>query len=452
MQVEDMIKRFFLARSTVLTLIILVLGAVVVGYLFPQRFLLSPAGMDRWALDHPFLATLSRTLALDHVYTSPWFAVLLALFMVSLLFSTWEQFTRALRLTREGGGGGKSLVLACAPETVAAAAGRLGYLRVRSDGDSIRLVKNPWGYWGNVLLHLGIVAAVAASLVILLYEKRGSIDLLEGEVHGAGDPWTRQDMGLLAGTFALPEAVRLDRVVPEFWPNGNLKQLTTDFTFIGADGRHSPYSMHVNKTIRHSGIRVFQGKSFGRAFYVGFQDANGAWQGDIFMVDSRFTGDDTPFKDFTVPWTSATIRAKYYPDSDRRAPVGDNPLLLLQLVKAGKVVEELSLTAGASGTLGGHPVTLVKSEWWGGIIFIDTTGMEGIFFAFLVIALGGGMSYLSPPRELLAVKEGEGCRLAWRAPRFAELYREEFERICRECLPADEAAGGDRVADGGHRG
>lgn len=103
-----MIKRFFLARSTVLTLIILVLGAVVVGYLFPQRFLLSPAGMDRWALDHPFLATLSRTLALDHVYTSPWFAVLLALFMVSLLFSTWEQFTRALRLTREGGAAAKA--------------------------------------------------------------------------------------------------------------------------------------------------------------------------------------------------------------------------------------------------------------------------------------------------------------------------------------------------------
>lgn len=444
-----MIKRFFLARSTVLTLIILVLGAVIVGYLFPQRFLLSPAGMDRWELDNPFLATLSRTLALDHVYTSPWFALLLALFMVSLLFSTWEQFKRALRKTREGEGGGKILDLACTPETVASTAGRLGYLRIRSDGESIRCVKNPWGYWGNVLLHLGIVAAVAASLVILLYEKRGSVELLEGEIHAPGAPWTKQDMGLLAGKFVLPDAVRLDRVVPEFWPNGNLKQLTTDFTFIGRDGRQSPYSMYVNKTIRHRGIRVFQGKSFGRAFYVEFHDRHGVRQGEIFMVDNRYTGDDAPLKDFTVPWTSAAIRAKYYPNSDRRSPVGDNPLLVLQMVEEGKVVEELHLTTGESGSLGGYPATLVKSEWWGGIIFIDTKGMEGIFFAFLVIALGGGMTYLSPPREILVVRAGDGCRLTWRASRFAELYREELECMCRECLPVD----GDKcLPDGGEQG
>lgn len=447
-----MLKRFFLSRSTVLTLLVLVLGAVVVGYLFPQRFLVSPAGMDRWELDNPFLAVLSRKLALDHVYTSPWFAVLLALFLVSLLFSSWEQFRLALRKTREGGGGGTELHLSCAPESIAPVARRLGYLRVGSEGDAVRFVKHPWGYWGNFLLHLGIVIAIAASLVILLYERRASVDLVPGEVHGPGAPWARQDMGLLAGTFSLPEAVRLDRVVPEFWPNGNLKQLTTDFSFIDQSGRETPYSMHINKTLRHRGVRIFQGKSFGRAFYVGFKDKNGEWHGDLLMVDNRFTGDKAPFKDFILPWTQTLVRAKYYPDADKRSPVGDNPLLVMQFVREGKILDELSLTTGATGEIGGHAATLVETGWWGGIIFIDTTGMEGVFLAFLIISLGGGLSYLCPPREMRIVRDGEGCRLTWRASRFAELYQEEFDRLSRECSLVEAEAGGKSVPGGKSEG
>lgn len=428
-----MLKRFFLSRATVLTLLVLVLGAVVVGYLFPQRFLVSPAGMDRWELDNPVLAVLSRNLALDHVYTSPWFAILLALFLVSLLFSSWDQFRLALRKTREGGGGGRELVLSCTPEAVAPIARRLGYLQVGASVNSLRFVKHPWGYWGNFLLHVGIVVAIAASLVILLYERRASVDLVPGEIHEPGAPWARQDMGLLAGDFVLPEAVRLDQVVPEFWPNGHLKQLTTDFTFIDRAGRETPYSMHVNKSHRHRGIRIFQGKSFGRAFYVGFRDKAGNWNGDILMVDNRYAGDKAPFKDFFLPWTPLLLRAKYYPDADRRSPVGENPLLVMQLVREGKVLDEISLTTGATGTIAGYEATLVKTGWWGGIIFIDTKGMEGIFFAFLVIAIGGGLSYLCPPREIRVVRDGEGCRIFWGASRFAPLYLEEFDRLRDAC-------------------
>ncbi|RNC69393.1 MAG: ResB-like family cytochrome C biogenesis protein [Desulfuromonadales bacterium] len=447
-----MLKRFFLSRSTILTLLVLILGAVVVGYLFPQRFLLSPAGMDRWELDNPLLAALSRKLALDHVYTSPWFAVLLALFLISLLFSSWEQFRLALRRTREGGGGGKELALSCSPAGAESIARKFGYLRVGADGDVVRLVKHPWGYWGNFLLHLGIVVAIAASLIILLYERRASVELVPGEVHAPGAPWAQQDLGLLAGKFVLPEAVRLDRVIPEFWPNGHLKQLTTDFTFIDQAGRQTPYSMHVNKTLRHRGIRIFQGKTFGRAFYVGFRDGKGGWQGDLLMVDNRFSGEKAPFKEFILPWAPATVRAKYYPAADRRSPVGENPLLVMQLVKGGKIIDELSLTTGATGKFAGREATLVETGWWGGIIFIDTRGMEGIFFAFVVIAIGGGLSYLCPPRELRVVRDGGGCRLTWRASRFAELYQEEFDRLCHECSVAGTGAGGRPLPDGSHKG
>ena len=426
-----MLKRFFLSRKTVITLILLMLGAILLGFSFPQRFLTPPADLDKWQIANPTLAKLSRALALDHVYTSPWFVVLLMFFLVSLCFSTWEQFRLALRKSREGGAGGESFETSAGAAELAEGLRSLGYLKVGVRDGATRFVRHPWGYWGNFLLHLGIAISIASSLVILLYEKRAMVDLLEGEIYQPGGEWTREERGLLAGRLVLPEVVRLDRVVPEFYRNDNLRQLTTDFSFIDVSGRRVPLSIHINKSVRYKGLRIFQGKSHGRAFFVKFTGRSGEEHGEIFHLDQTPDRNTASYKNFVLPWFPHELKTKYYGDAERRSLDGNNPLFVMRLMDNGKVAAELPLKVGESGRFGDYMAQLVKVERWGGLIFIDTTGMAGIFLGFFIICLGGALNYFCPPRECSLTFTGNGCRLAWRATRFERLYRDEFDELRR---------------------
>lgn len=426
-----MLKRFFLSRTTVITLIILMLGAVLLGYFFPQRFLSSPAELDAWQLANPTLALLWRSLALDHVYTSPWFAVLLLLFLVSLIFSTWQQFLLAMRRMREEGNGGESFETESSPERVAAAMRSAGYRQVGgTSGGALRFVRHPWGYWGNFLLHLGIVVSIAASLVILLWEKRAVTHLVEGEIHEPGQPWYQEERGLLAASLTLPEPVRLDRVLPRYYPNDNLRQLVTEFSFMGAGGAATPLSMEINRSRTYRGIRVFQGKSFGKAFFVVFT-RGGEEHREIFMLDNPPDRNTASYKEFTLGWLPYEFKAKFHADAERRNVDSLTPLFAMRLAQGTKVVGELSLRPGETGRLGDYTAQLVSVERWGGLIFIHTTGMEGIFFGFFILCVGGALSYFCPPREFMAVPGAGGCRLFWRATRFERLYREEFDMMAQ---------------------
>lgn len=443
------LKRFLLSRTTVLTLIALMLGAVVVGYLFPQRFLVTPAELARWQLAHPQLAALSLLGALDHVYTSPWFALLLGCFLAVLAVSTVEQFQRALQKTLKGDVAGDPVFVARGEEAVAAILRAKGFRRLGTVAGGSRFVKHPGGYWGPFLLHLGIAVSIGAALVILLFEQRGVLHLVEGETAPPGAPWYQEERGLLAGTLLLPAAVRLDRVAAAYWPNDDLRQLTTDFSFIGQGGV-TAVSMGINRPAWFRGVRLFQGKSYGRAFYVEFRDARGEWHGEILQLDQPANRAQASYGTFLLGWAPFRLKAKYYADAARRGPESDQPLLVLRLVDGARVVSELPLTVGGTGRLGPYAVSLTRTARWGGIIFIRSRGMAGIFFGFFIICLGGGLSYWFPPREILLRRDGAGCRLCWRAGRFAAMYRDEFAAVLAQAAGSAAAAtGGNPVCPAG---
>ncbi|WP_298268812.1 cytochrome c biogenesis protein ResB [Geobacter sp.] len=424
------LKRFFLSRSTVISLICLMLGVVVGGYFIPQRFLTAPAELEKWQLAHPTFAILMRWFALDHVYTSPWFALILLVFLVSLSLSTVEQFRAASRRTfSPPGEGGETAVLAVPGSEVVAAIGKLGYLPVGKRGEGRRLVRHPWGYWGNFLLHLGIAVTIVASLMIVLLEKRGLVELIEGEVYVPGMPWTSEERGLISHSLRLPQPVRLDRIRAEFWENDNLKQLYTDFSFLSPTGAAASYGMHINSTVYHDGIRVFQGKRQGHAFYVRLVDERGGRHDEIFPIPYPPKRDRAGYGEFILPWSPYGLKAKYYADASRRTMAGENPELVLRLTEGRRVVADLSLTRGGTGMLGPYRATLVAVKRWAGLIFIDTVGMGGIFFGFFIIVLGGAFNYFFPPREFTVRDADGGCRVSWRAAGSEKLYRDEFETI-----------------------
>jgi len=177
------IKQFLLSRKIVLTLIVLIFATVVLGYIFPQKFTSSGEQLEKWREAYPYMVPWVNRLGLDHVYTTPWFAALLACFLLTLIFSTVEQAKLSYRRTFGPGfvPDSEGVTVSLDREGIIKAVGKAGYFLSYKDDSAVRFIRHPYGYWGNVLLHSGIAVAILASLMIVATEKRGLVHLVEGE-------------------------------------------------------------------------------------------------------------------------------------------------------------------------------------------------------------------------------------------------------------------------------
>lgn len=424
-------KRFFLSRKTILALILLILGAIVLAYIFPQRFSASPLDTENWQQAHPLFVPWVYILGLDHVYTTPWFAVLLLVFLLILMISTFEQIKNSTKKTfgHVVISGEKSIKVNTTEEELKTAIKERGYFLVIRNQYGIKFVKHPWGYWGNVLLHLGIVFVIASSLIIVLTEKRGLLQLVEGELYVPGTPWVMEEKGLLVGKFILPEAIRLDYVFSEFWETDDLKQLATTISFSDPQGRSKRYPLAINQTINYKGIRAYQSQSFGNAFFVNLTDKEGRNIGVILQIQNPVKRDKASFANLRSDEIPYLIKAKYFADAEKKIMLSTNPLLVMRLVDKDRVIGEVSLKNGESGKFGPYTATVAGISRWAGMIFVDITGMPGIFIGFFIIIIGGGLTYFTPPREFYLRKEGDGFSITWKATRFENFYRGEYEEV-----------------------
>lgn len=415
-----------------LVLIFLILGTVAASTIFPQKFLTSPENLKTWSLEHPFLALWYKGLGFDHPYTTPWFAVFLFLFLVSLALSSLEQLKFAWHRTRSvlPPQAGAPLQLPGPASRVLGICARRGYLRIREHEGTIKRVKHPWGYWGNFLLHFGMVVVICASLILVLTQKRGLLSLREGEVFQPGNPWTYEESGLLAGKFVLPFAVRLDAVRLQFWQDFKPRTITSDVSFLAEHGGGQQHTVSVSAKLSHKGLLVYQYSNFGHSFVLEFTDAGGRRVEQIIELFHPEKPEEPRYKDFTLDWMPHLLQTKYYANADKKSFETDNPLLVLRLKKNNEIVgEQLSLTAGEVGTLGGYTVRLVRVVKWSEIIFNDIRGMSFIFFGFFIIVTGCCLHYFTPPRVLLLREEHGICLVEWHGTRFAECYDDERERL-----------------------
>jgi cytochrome c biogenesis protein len=426
-----LIKRFFLSRKTILSLILLILAAIFIAYIFPQRFSTSYLEMEKWQQTYPAWVPWVDLLGLEHVYSTIWFAVLLFVFLLSLIISTFEQIKISIKKTFGHGitSGGKNFKVTATKEKIVTAIKKQGYFQIAGNHATLKFIKYPWGYWGSVLLHFGIILAIASSLLVALTQKRGLLQLMEGELYVPGSPWVTEERGLLAGRFILPEAVSLDNVTPEFWETDDLKNLTTTLSFSDPQGRFKRYTLAINQTFNYKGIRVYQSQGFGDAFFVKLADKRGRNIGIILEIQNPAKRDVAGYANLRSYKMPYLIRAKYFADADKKSMSSTNPLLVMRLVDKGKVIGQVSLKKGESDQLGPYTATLVDVSKWAGIIFVNITGMPGIFLGFFIIIIGGGLTYFMPPREFFLKKEDDGFSITWKATKFEGFYREEFEKI-----------------------
>lgn len=439
------IKRLLRSKKTAILLMSLLLLSLLLSCLVPQRFNTPAAEFSRWREAHRLWRPVIDFLGLHRLFTAPWFAALLFAFLACLVTATHTQFRLALKktlgMTDTGGQERRStppVELAVSGPQLARQMRLAGYLRIGGRPEAVRFVKHPWGHWGVFLLHLGMLVAIAASLFIALTGKRGTFRLAEGEIFTPGSPWANEELGMLASPFLLPEAVRLRKVRPEFWPGGGVKNIRSDVTFIAPDGETVKQTIAMTPIMRRRGLRIYQEAAFGTVFYLVFTRGERVRAALALNLESPQEPRKASYGTFDFAGFPYRIKAKYYADAGKKTLAGDDPLLVIRLVDGPTVIGELSLKNGRGDRLGPYEVHLVRVAKWAGFIFLDTPGMAGVFGGFFIFALGGVLSYFTIPREFSCQATAGGWRLAWRVSKFRRLYRDEYQTVIKQLRKQEE--------------
>jgi len=429
------LKAFFLSRWTILFFISVLACAIALAYIVPQGFVSSPEELRTWREGHPLLGPYVESLGLNNVYSSTWFLLTLSLAIVSLSLPSVRQYEAARHKTfgaaAAHAGGGITVDIGL-EGMVKALRGR-GYLRIGGEaGGGLRFIKHPWGHWGNFLLHLGIVVTLASSMYAALTLKSGMRQYIESMTLMPGAPWLVEDSGLLGGRLQMPSAVRVESIMPEFWDNGRVRQITTLVSFI-TDGEYSRQRrVSVNSMQTYNGMRIYQTLDFGDAFHLVFTDAQGNKNEMATLVPHPQGLRKEGYGDFQPPHFPYLVRVKYLTDAAGKELWGNDPLVTVRLMEKDRNAGQATLRKGEVRQVGEYKVTLEQTGKWTGLVFVHMGGMPGLFTGFFVMVIGAAFNYFTPPREVTAIQSGEGYELSWRAVKFAAFYQDEYERLFRE--------------------
>ncbi|GFO60481.1 cytochrome c biogenesis protein ResB [Geomonas silvestris] len=427
------LKRLMTARRLSLGLI---LGSAALLYLstvIPQQVEAAPGALAAWRAGHRGLLWLVDLLRLHNIYAQPWFAALNLFAALSLALSSWDQFAAARRRLAADGSSAAELCAESVPlEKLYRAARAHGYRPLATAGaERVKCVKYPWGYFGNLLLHLGIALAIFASSVVALTGRQGSLVLVEGEQREPQEPWLASEAGALAAPLRLPGGLRLNRVRVGFDRLNQASEVTSELTLTEPGGRSVPLSAAINRIERYGNLRIYHSAQYGDAFSLTLTGADGAAHTVKIAVQQPVSLAEAGYSDdLATAWSPYLLSAKSFADVKGRSMTSGNPLVVLRLMNGAKEVARTSLTLGATGTLGEYRVRLDGVEKWAKLIVVDLKGMEAVFAGFAVIILGGLIHYLMPPRELFGVREADGSyRVYWRTTAFGECFAEERDRL-----------------------
>lgn len=426
-------SRFLTSRTTVIALLAAICAALLVASSVPQRA--STGGkIPHWVEKLPdSLHFLSTILGLDNIVGSAWFAILVTLFWISLVISTFSQYTATRSLANRIPSSEVpqesiriDVAAAAFSETVQSA----GYRLAGSVEGVERYVKNRIGYWGYFLLHVGLVVAVFFSLVYVLTQHRVLVRLTGQEITRLMLGNIRELRGFLPRQRDLPYSMVLKELRPRFWENDKLEYLSSELYITGqAGGEPRRVDVAVSDKSRFGPFIVYQANAYGRTFDLDLASERGGIQRERLYLPYPPRRDAAGYGEMTLEGTDLLLKAKFYADTERKTMQLRQSPLTLRLYRGKELLGEVTLTMGTTGQLGPFAVRLAQSEWWADVLLDGTRGISGIFSGFALILAGVLASYCLVPREIIVRKADGGIYVQHVARRFAQFYREEFDEI-----------------------
>jgi hypothetical protein len=258
----------------------------------------------------------------------------------------------------------------------------------------------------------------------------------EGQRISPGEPWSGQETGIFASPLRLLCDVGLENLELQFYNTDEIRQARSRLHLF-CPGSVDEIRISVNEPVWHRGIKVYQTLDAGHNFYleVTGPDGEAREQGLQFLLPTR--RDVASYNEFRLDWLPYDLKGKYYLDAEKNTMSGGNPLLVLRMHDRDVLIGELPLTVGENGTLGPYRIKLSRASRWAGVLFVDITGISGVFAGFLIIIMGGALNYFTPPREITIWPMNGSLLVEWKAGRFEPLLRTEYVALMDELRRAE---------------
>lgn len=427
------IKQLITTRRVSLLLILGIAGLMYVSRLIPQEIDSTPEIIAAWRRVHTGLIWLVDACNLHKIYSQPWFAGIILFAALAIGVSSYDQvIISRKKLSATGTGSSEEVAAGISEQRLCSVARSHRYRVVNSGSDGkLKFVRSPWGYFGNPLLHIGMALVIAVSLYVALTFSQGVLILVEGERRESGHPWNMSEHGLLATPLKLPGAVRLDRVRLKYDDKQQPVEVVSEISIGDASGRVETLTASINRILRYRGMRIYHSAQYGNAFSITFTGRNGevhevtiAAQQPVSLAKAGYSDE------YGLAWTPYLLSAKYFADADRKSMQSMNPELVLRLTKGNWEVARTALREGGSGMLGDYRVQLNGVRRWAKLVIVESRGMPLVFTGFAIIMLGGLMHYMTPPRELVGIRQRDGSyRVYWKALSFREFFVEERDEV-----------------------
>lgn len=411
------------------SIVVEVLGIAVAGVAYtvvPQ--VTERAASRRFAIDHPLLSRAGTALALDRVLHSPWFLALVLLAAASLgivLLEQWRcaarEWGRPLREeTFRSAAYRREVERSTRPE------GRVAFARFRTTG---RI-----GLLGSPLFHLGLMVLLLAATVRAAFSADGVVRLYEGEIlPPSALAYAWRSSGWFAPAFSLASPLRLERVEPQHYASGDLRQVSALVSLI-ADGAGRPARVAVNEPLRLGRDTFYIASMNGPAVLYELRAASSVERRAL-ILDAA--GADA-FEGFEVLLGGYEVRLRARPPAPGMVP----RVVEARLVRRGALLYVGGLAVGQEATAGdGTRLRIHDVRRWAE--FHGTRDLSApLAYAGFVLAILGAVLIFAVSRIDTAViahptPSGQRILIALRVQRFAPLHAERFERLVARCERGD---------------
>ncbi len=412
-------------------------GASLIGTLLPQ-------GMSLIELKghfSPSIASLIDLLALNNLFHSMWFRILLLLLCANLLACTLDRLPKTVRLIRrsEDPFDSQKLSRFSLSSSISTALPRekvhsfvqssvyetFGQLcEIQSSGPFCAVSEQ--GRWSRLMVygvHISVLIVLAGALAGSCLGFKGTMNLIEGET---------SDKVILSGgesILELPFMVRCDKFEVSFYDTGAPKEFRSDLAIIDKGSEVLKESVIVNDPLTYEGITFYQA------------DYGNTLKGAEIELADRDSGTKIAMslpllQPVNIPGTSDQLTITDY----RQDLMRFGQAIELTYVKAGQSSSQWILADRPfhGNRIENYQVRVVRidKERFTGLEVKKDPGVWLVWAGFILMTAGIGLTFYSSHRKLWVCIEPDKkmkksiVTLAGRASRNTPAFEEKFRALC----------------------
>jgi cytochrome c biogenesis protein ResB len=458
------IKKFLISPKTVITLIIIILIACVIGFLIPQVTDKSPSYFELWKEKNPYTFRIVDRLQLNRVYTSIWFLSTIFLVMVSLGYSIYLQVRRNLfqhsSFTIHERGTNSDLRSIANKRYFAILKEKRGGVDIekikkifRKKGYRLLLIhdkktnsseplainnkqklvfiKNSIGRWGSIIFHFGMLLIIISALIAFSFQKRGFVQIIKGEIFSGKDTdFLSKNVGVFVRNFDLDFKTHFLSFKHEYGDNDILKALESSIAIIDRYGKIRRALLSINEPFDFNGVRIYQSNNYGYTLSFVLRKNSGEKVVTHFNLDMARKKGVPLIGKSDFPTTDYIFQIKFYPDITGQTFYITKPIVYLTISEAfsNNLLFKGLLLPKHSIKIKDDILTFAGITEWSGLIFAQNPGIIITYIGFIFGIVGALVIFGFPYKEVcLSVERGEN-----ETTLFVDAYTKRYQAIFKE--------------------